>query len=62
MEIEDQGQEELLARAEKEEDWITAAVLYNRGVDTEWMDMDMKQKVAALAGRWYRFLDDLDDC
>ena len=62
MEIEDQGQEELLARAEKEEDWITAAVLYSRGVDTEWMDMDMKQKVAALAGRWYRFLDDLDDC
>ena len=54
-EIEDQGPEQLLARAVNEEDWTTAAVLYSRGVDMDgWMDESVKWKVAALAGRWYR--------
>ena len=66
-EIEDQGPEELLARAVNEQDWTTAAVLYSRGVDMdEWMDESMKQKVAALAGKWYRYRISMewmmDDC
>ena len=65
-EIEDQGPEQLLARAVNEEDWTTAAVLYSRGVDMDgWMDESVKRKVAALAGRWYRYRSVewmMDDC
>ena len=65
-EIEDQGPEELLARAVNEQDWTTAAVLYSRGVDMDgWMDESVKRKVAALAGRWYRYRSVewmMDDC
>ena len=65
-EIEDQGPEQLLARAVNEEDWTTAAVLYSRGVDMdEWRNESMKRKVAALAEKWYsyRIVDwMMDDC
>ena len=55
-EIQDQGPKELLARAVMEQDWTTAAALYSRGVDMDGlMDESMKRKVAALAGRWYRY-------
>ena len=55
-EIEDQGPEELLARAVNEQDWTTAAVLYSRGVDMdEWINESRKRKVAALAEKWYRY-------